>query len=190
MNIRHIIHYSYNDALAALVMGTSPRALARARERAFFKALAAQLQAAFGGDDIGVFSAYRRGGRNGLGMEHRLYDIQVCRIETGATADKKKEPFHYIAASLWQIEIDFSRDLRRALAALNRLIGGAAENKLIVAAQLQSGRDAFIHTLKAPAAVCGGKVWLALIPHPENWDDNTDSLDVWQFARGDWQTAA
>lgn len=190
MNIRHIIHYSYSDALSALVMGTSPSALARARERVFFKSLAAQLQAALADADLRVFSAYGRGRQNGLGAEHRLYDIQVCRIETSQTADRKKEPFYYIAASLWQIEIDFSRDLRRTLAALNRLIGGAAENKLIIAAQLQSGRDAFIHTLKTPAAACGGKVWLALIPHPENWDDSAHALDIWRFAEGDWQTAA
>lgn len=189
MNIRHIIHYSFNDALAALVMGTSPRALARARERVFFKAMAAQLQAALIDADLRVFSAYGRGCHNGLGAEHRLYDIQVCRIETSQTADRKKEPFHYIAASIWQIEIDFSRDLRRALSAFNRLIGGAAENKLIIAAQLQSGRDAFIHTLKAPAAACGGKVWLALIPHPENWDDDAHALDIWRFAAGDWTAA-
>ena len=90
MNIRHIIHYSYSDALSALVMGTSPPALARARERVFFKSLAAQLQAALADADLRVFSAYGRGRQNGLGAEHRLYDIQVCRIETGQTAGPEK----------------------------------------------------------------------------------------------------
>ena len=189
MNIQHIIHYSCHDARAALVMGTSPRALARARERTLVKALAARLDEACADDDIRVFAAYRRGNRTDFGAERLLYDIQVCRISAGQTADKKKEPFYYIAAALWQIEIDFSRDLRRTLLAVNRLAGGAGENKLIIAAQPASGRQAFIHTLKTPAAACSGEVWLALIPHPADWDSDTRPPDIWQLTAGDWQTA-
>ncbi len=189
MNIQHIIHYSFNDALSSLVMGTSPRSLARARERVFFKALAAQLEAALTDADIRVFSAYGRGNRDDFGTEHLLYDIQVCRISSSHTADRKRESFYYIAAALWQIEIDFSRDLRRAIFAINRLTGGAAENKLIIAAQPESGRKTFINTLKAPVAACSGERWLALIPHPQDWDDDRQPLDIWQFDRGDWLAA-
>ena len=189
MNIRHVIYYSYNDALAALVMGTSPCSLARARERALVKALAAQLEEAHDGDDIRVFAAWRRGNRHNFGTERLLYDIQVCRIKAGQTADKKKQPFHYIAAALWQIEIDFSRELCRTLLALNRLAGGAGENKLVITAPPKSGRTAFINTLKAPAAACSGEVWLALVPHPQDWDEDVPSPAVWQFTEGDWQAA-
>jgi hypothetical protein len=186
MNIQHIINTSFNDATKSFVMGTSSQSLTRARERVWIKMLSTHLADALGEHDCRVFSAYNRGNIEDFGTEQLLYDIQVCRVGVTTTADKKKEQLHYIQASLWQIEIDFSRGIHPAIFAFNRLVTGNAENKLLIGAHLKTGRNTYIGTLKASAMACSGNVYLALIPHPEDWDDDDLSIDVWQFIDGDW----
>jgi len=186
MNIKHLINTSFNDATKSMVMGTSPQSLTRARERVWIKTLSAQLADALGDDKIRVFSAYQLGNMDDFGSEQLLYDIQVCRVGITTTADKKKDELHYIQASLWQIETDFSREIHQAIYAFNRLVTGNSENKLFIGAQLKTGRDTFINTLKGSASACTGTVHLALIPHPEDWDDTDQEIDVWQFTDGDW----
>jgi len=167
-------------------MGTSPQSLARARERVWIKTLSTHLADALDEENNRVFSSYQRGNTDNFGTEQLLYDIQVCRVGITTTADKKKEEIHYIQASLWQIETDFSREIHQAVYAFNRLVTGNGEQKLFIGAQLKTGRDTFIGTLKASAAACTGTVHLALIPHPDDWDDDDHSIDVWQFTDGEW----
>lgn len=185
MNIQHIIKSSFNDAIKSMVMGTSPQSLARARERVWIKTLSNHLADALGEDTIRVFSATNRDNTDHFGTEQLLYDIQVCRVGITTTADKKKDELHYIQASLWQIETDFSREIHQAMYAFNRLVTGQGENKLFIGAHLKTGRNTYINTLRASAAACSGNVYLALIPHPEDWDDDS-MVDVWQFTDGDW----
>ena len=92
MNIGHILRSGFHDARAALVMGTSAASLVRARERAFAKTVASQLQEALFADDIRVFSAYSRGNKADFGTEQLIYEIEACRVAKGNTADRLKEP--------------------------------------------------------------------------------------------------
>lgn len=186
MNIRQIINYSFIDATKSMVMGTSPQSLARARERVWIKSLSSQLEDGMGGEDIRVFSAHQRGNAKDYGSNRLLYDIQICRVGITTTADKKKDELLYIKAALWQIEIDFSCDLTNALYAFNRLVTGNSENKLFIGAQQSTGRDMYTGSLKASATACNGTVHLALIPHPNDWDDDEHPIDVWTFTDGDW----
>lgn len=188
MKIRHTINYSFNDALKVMVMGTSPEALVKARERVWVKTLATQLEDELGGDDVRVFTAYNRDNVEDYGADQLLNDIQVCRISKTTTADKKKEEILYVHASLWQVEIDLSRDLPHAVYAFNRLVIGNSENKLFVGAQMVS-HETYINTLIAPAQACSGRVHLALIPHPEDWDDDEHPINVWQLVDGKWEEA-
>ncbi len=187
MNIRHLINYSFNDAIKSMVMGTSPTALARARTRAYMKSLVSHLQDNLGADDVRIFSQYNRGNLDDFGTEHLLYDIQVCKVATTETADRKKEPLSYVQASLWQIETDFSQEIMPSIYAFNRLVTGNGENKLFIGAQLSTGRDTYIKTLKASAKACSGNVFLALIPHPTQWDEDDHDVTVWQFDGDNWE---
>lgn len=187
MNIRHIVNYSFIDASKAMVMGTSPEALGRARERVWIKTLSAHLQDAIPEDNIQVFSAFERGNAEDYGTVQLLYDIQVCKVAVTQTADKKKDDLPYIQSSLWQIEHDFSTELKSALYAFNRLVTGNSENKLFIGAQLKTGRDTYINSLKASAQACNGEVYIAFIPHPQSWDEDDNTVDVWQFRDGEWQ---
>ena len=144
------------------------------------------MQAAFTEEDVRVFSAYGRGNRADFGTEALLHDMTVCRIAFGETAERKPEPFLYIAALIWQVEFDFSCRWQRALAAINRLNAGGAENKLLIAAKLESGRDSYLNTLVAPFAAGAGVQHLALIPHPSEWDRSDERPEVWRLADGEW----
>ena len=187
MNIQDILFSSYDDALKVMVMGTSPESLARARERAFVKTLAARVEDACEADDIRVFSRFGRGNLADFGAERLLYDIEVCRIATSSSADRKKETFLHIAAALWQIEIDFSCDWRHSVYALNRLCCGGAENKTIIAAHPDRGRQILIDTLSPVAAACAGQLHLALIPHPRDWKEDDRPLELWALVDAEWQ---
>ena len=189
MNVASIINDSYRGASSALVMGTSPQSLARARERVFVKTLVDQLQGAYSDDDVRVFSEYGRGNLHDFGTEKLLSDICVCRIAEGQTVARQPEDFLYIAAMLWQIEIEFSREWQRELQAVNRLIGGSAANKLLVAALMNRASEDIMNTLKAPFAAASGEAYLALIPHPADWDLTEDRPQVWRLAEDEWVEA-
>lgn len=186
MNIVRLIESSFNEAAKALTMGTSVRSLARARERAFTKALIAQLQREFDGEDHRVFATTQRGNAADFGSNQLLHDIAVCRIGAGETAERKSEDFHFIAQALWQIEIDFSREWRQALYALNRLNCGGAADKLLITARLARSQAQFLNTMRAPGAAVAGTLYLAFVAHPADWDDDADAPQVWRIVEDEW----
>ena len=186
MNTRRVIDQSFAGAIKALVMGTSPDALTRARERAFVKTLADQLQSEFAGDDIRVFSQFGRGNRRDFGAEQLLSDICVCRVGAGQTGGRQSQEFLYVAEVLAQVEIELSREWQREIQALNRLIAGSAADKLLVAALPNRGSADHLKTLQAPFAAIPGAASLALIPQPADWDATEASPQVWRLGEGDW----
>lgn len=186
MDIARLIDSSFNEAVKALTMGTSPSSLVRARERAYTKTLIAHLQREFAAEDVHVFAPSQRGNSAEFGTNHLLYDIAVCRVAKGETGERKSEDFLYIAEALWQIEVDFSREWQSALHAVNRLNCGAAARKLLIATCLAASRKRFLHTLRAPARACPGNLYLALVPHPADWDDADSAPQVWQMVADEW----
>ncbi len=190
MRLQDIINRCYHAATRALVMGTSPDALARARERAFAKALVNQLSSEFAGDDIRVFSQFARGNRCDFGTERLLSDICVCRVGAGQTGGRQSQEFLFVAEVLAQVEIELSREWQREVQALNRLICGAADAKLLVAALPSRGRAESLQSLQAPFAAIPGAARLALIPHPAEWDAAEAEPEVWRLDDGEWVEAS
>lgn len=186
MNIRRVIDESFAGATKALVMGTSPGALERARERAFVKTLVDQLESEYAGDDIRVFSRFGRGNRRDFGTEQLLSDICVCRVGAGQTGRRQSQDFLYVAEVLAQVEIELSREWQREIQALNRLISGSAEEKLLVAALPRRDSAETLTTLLAPFAAVPGAASLALIPQPADWDAAEAAPEVWRLDDGEW----
>ena len=186
MDTARLIQDSFNEAVKALTMGTSPSSLVRARERAFVKTLIAHLEAEFQAENLLVFADSQRGIAAEFGTNHLLHDIAVCRAAPGKTNERKPQDFLYIAETLCQIEIDFSREWRSALQAVNRLNCGAAAEKLLIAAPDSSSQKRFLNTLKAPARACPGNLCLALVPHPADWDDADGGPRVWRLQKDEW----
>ena len=189
MRIRRLIENSYRSASNALVMGTSPDALARARERAFSKSLIVAFQSEYRADDIRVFSQLARGNLRDFGGEALLSDIAIARAASGQTHGREAKPFFFVAALIWQIEIDFSREWRRSVHAINRLNCGAAENKLLIIARPARGLEDMLQTLRPPFSAGTGNAWLACIPHPSDWDDSEEAPRVWRLVDEQWSDA-
>jgi len=190
MRLQDIINRSYHAAARALVMGTSPAALARARERAFVKALVDQLFSEYAGDDIRVFSQFGRGNRRDFGAERLLSDICVCRVGAGQTGGRQSRDFLFVAEVLAQVEIELSREWQREIQALNRLISGSAAEKLLVATLPGRGSAASLETLQAPFAAIPGAAGLALIPHPSDWESTEAEPQVWRLDDGEWSNSS
>ncbi len=186
MNVSRLIEASYNQALKALTMGTSRQSLYRARERAYVKSLIAHLQGEFGSDELRIFAASERGNAADFGANRLLYDIVVARVGKGKTTERQAVEFLYLAEALWQIEIDFSGEWRQALYAINRLNGGAAAGKLLIASVLSRGNERFSNSLRAAGAAGSGALYLALVPHPADWDDAASAPQVFEMTAGDW----
>ena len=114
----------------------------------------------------------------------------ACSLISRSAASPKAKPragiaesFHYIAGALWQAEIVFSRDWRCVIQALNRLTAGSAGQKLLVAAQSAD----LPASLAAPANSCPGQLYLALLPHPDDWDSDDAKSETWRMDGGEWQ---
>lgn len=185
MNIARLLDSTFNDAVKALTMGTSQSALVRARERAYIKTLIRHLQREFAGEDLRVFASPQHGNAADFGTNRLLYDIAVCQIGAGTSAERKPEDFLYIADALWQIEVDFSREWRLAIQAINRLNCGAGSNRLLITSIWAQGSERLLDTLREPAAA-GGGMYLALVSHPADWDDDTSPPQVWRVDDDKW----
>ena len=188
MDIKRVLDASYHDALRALVMGTSAAALARARERVFVKALAARLLASCADESARVFHAYSHDWRTIFGADDLPGDICVCRMDKAETSGRQPQTIDFVAEALWFAAIDFTRERAGALRAVNRLNIGAAPNKLLVLARPEHGEAALLDMLKQPFA--GEAHFVALLPHPSEWDDAHDAPAVWQLQADEWRALA
>ena len=167
-------------------MGTSSAALARARERVFVKALARRLLAVCGDEESArVFHKHDAGYRAFFGVDGLPADICVCRMGIGERGTRQPQPFDFAAGAHWLADVDFSRDLESALRAVNRLNMGGAGQKLLVLAQDGRGGRRTLDALGQ--AFAGGGQYVALAPHPDDWDDSDSEPSVWQWRDGEWQ---
>ena len=189
MDIARLIDDAYRGARRSLVMGTSPASLARARERSFIRRLLAGFESHCQADDLRIFSDYIRGNQAEFGSERLLGDIAICSIAEGMTSGRDAKPFQFVKGLVWLVELDFSREWRRELNAINRLNCGAAENRLFIGAMPASGSGESLQTLLAPCAGGVGQAYISLIPHPAEWDSCDEPPGVWRLRDGQWVNA-
>lgn len=148
------------------------RTLHAARSRDFVAALGDQLGALCGHEpDVRVFTKHDERNRAEFGMNELLYDVAVCRTATIKSAATGKE-LHYVTAPIWHVESEFAKDSRQALFDFNKLVLGAAPLNLFVG-PLVHDTASFLNVLRAPASCCAGRVFVALVPHPSEWDGRT-----------------
>lgn len=159
------------------------------RSRAWVAALADAFRVHYRGDpDVRVGSKHDPSNRREFGLNELLYDVLVCRVGT-APAANNPSPLTYVREALWQVESEFARDSRQAVYDLNKLVLGAAPHKLLVGPQV-SDEARFLAALLPAARCCSGEVYVALVPHPAQWDACEAKVRVWQFVQGEWTGVA
>ena len=149
----------------------------RARSRNFIIELAAALREREGGGEVEALHRYSDAARARFGVNELLHDITVCRA-----AQVPDQPLWYITDPLWQVESELARRHRAALNDFNKLVLGSAHYKLFVGPQ-ESDPDSLLRTLDHAAGRCTGRVFLALIPHPDRWDSQPGDVRTWLFRR-------
>ena len=182
-----LVQAALASATEAEIPSDTPAHLHRERSRLWVEALAQQFRDHYANDpQVRVFSKHYGGNRADFLLNELLYDISVCRVDTVPSAVHKKDLL-YIRHVFWQVESEFAKDSRKALVDFNKLVLGAARNKLFVGPQVHDN-PSFMEVLRAAAASCSGRVFLALLPHPSGWrSDNAGEVRLWHFADGRWQ---
>jgi hypothetical protein len=149
------------------------------------EALATEFRAAYWGErDVRVFSQSHTANRLEFGVNELLHDVTVARYRT-VRAPQHHKDLSYIAEVLWQVESEFARNGREALFDFNKLVLGSAQHKLFVAPDVNRP-DAFLRTLLAPARVCTGSVFVAIVPHPDRWGQPSLAAKLWRLEGEHW----
>jgi len=186
MDLRALLQESLEAARTVKVAGVSKQAVHSARSRAWVEALAADLFESLRDDPmVRVFSKHNDTHRAEFGLNELLYDIVACRVGT-VTSPMHHKTLVYVEKVLWQIESEFAKNTRHALADFNKLVLGSAKSKLFIGPQVYNNQ-AFIKTLLPAARACTGNVYLALIPHPAQWEQGDYRIDVWACINGQWE---
>ncbi len=188
MVLKTILEKSLQEAAGKAIDGDTPRIVNQSRSKEWVESLANSLREYYNSDPpVRVFSKYFEGNRKAFQLNEFLYDIHICRISTVESARQGKV-LEYIKDALWQIESELARDSRKAVIDFSKLVVGNSKNKLFIGPQT-SDNTAFINTLLPPARCCGGKIFVALISHPESWGEAQPEIDLWQLnTMGGWDS--
>ena len=185
MSIASIVNNAFRAAKSKPVEGTDRQQLHRNRSREWVETLADEFRKSYEGEsNVRVFSKHNESNRTEFGMNELLYDVLVCRVATTTSAKRGAELF-YVEEALWQVESEFARNSREALFDFNKLVIGSAKSKLFIGPQVNDAQ-AFLDVLRAPAQHCTGDVYVALVPHPKEWDGDQVHIPVWQLSDGEW----
>lgn len=87
---------------------------------------------------------------------------------------------YYVKDVLWQVESEFARDSRQLLFDFNKLVLGSAQSKLFVMSRFHDITSQ-IDIFRPAAAACSGRIYLALVPHPDSWDGRSSGVQVLEF---------
>ena len=171
--------------------GKSPQALHAARSRAWVKCLGEQLRALCSEPDVRVFCKSDDCNREEFGLNELLYDVCVCRTETCSSARGTKT-LRYVTKALWLVESEFARNSYEAVKDFNKLVIGAAENKLFVGPRLGEREEAQYLEALLPVARCsaehGANVWLAMVAHPDAWGEAGVGVKLSRIDGDAWRT--
>lgn len=185
VNIEELLNISFSKVTSEPIEAKSRTDLHSRRSQLWVDSLANQFKLFFiEDDDIRVFSKRDYTNRGEFGLNELLYDVVVCRVGIVESA-KQKKTLHYIRAVLWQVESEFAKDSRQALFDFNKLVLGSARNKLFIGPQV-SDNQSFIEVLLPAANACQGRVFLALVPHPDSWNEGKKNIDIWRLEEGMW----
>lgn len=105
-----------------------------------------------------------------FGMKELLYDILVCDTESMSGVKHQNIDISLIKKCLWAIESEFSNSTREMIKDFNKLILSSCESKLFVGRTSQNYNNNFFDIFEKAASYGTGTFYIALIPHPNDWE--------------------
>jgi hypothetical protein len=185
MRVADLIQTAFSDAdEKASKSAHSTQELHRGRAIAWVNALAQQFVPLYPRHDgFRVFSKYDESNRADFGLNELLFDVAVCEVAQ-APSVRSQHALVYVKRAVWQIESEFAKNSREAVWDFNKLVLGSAPNKLFVA-PVTAKPGAFRDALLPVAGCCSGRVFLAVVPHPEDWDKGR-APEIFVLAEDGW----
>lgn len=188
--IRHSFDYARDDALKKFPQSLDKGLAHKGSSKIWLNELAQELKSFIGKDDpnIRIFTRSLPNKRE-FGLNELLYDISICRtskcningnmLNDELTNDLiQDKEFHYVSECLWQIESEFAKNRREALKDFNKLVLGSSANKLFIGPTVSNNNiKEYYGLLLNPARFCSGNIYLAIVPHPKEWQYKS-ALDI------------
>jgi hypothetical protein len=175
--IKNLVKNALLDANTEVKSAKNKQELHRNRSKYFVEFLGEQLRLGLSdkGPLVRVLTKHNSDNRTDFGLNELLFDVMVCEIATVKSARGTK-PLIYISKGLWAVESEMAKNSREAIYDFNKLCLSSCENQLFVG-PLTSDNNAFLEPLRKVAQACQGNVYVALIPHPSEWDSKSFSPD-------------
>lgn len=189
MNIREIVSSAVSDSQAMHLPKFDKKAqLHRERSKTFVECLSkCLLETCSSPARVAALSKHHDDERSRFGMNELLFDIALVEYSTVDSGVSAKE-LSYVTKGIWIVESELARDKREALYDFNKLVLGDSQNKLFVGPRVSDEVD-YLRVLGKAAQNCRGTVYVALIPHPDEWPvDTASSVSVWVWGSEKWCT--
>ena len=185
--LKELILRSFQEARCARISDLTPQDLHRKRSQEWVKVLARNFRKCYSNQDnkVKVFSKDFGEHRAEFKVNELLYDIAVCRTSETSSA-QKRTPLTYIQEALWVVESEMAKDSHEAIIDFSKLVMGSAQNKLFIGPKVNNQGN-FNKVLLAPAGHCSGNVYLAIIPHPEDWGKRDNEPELFILSGKSWK---
>lgn len=153
--------------------------------RSFVERLAELMRAEYRGRDVAVMSKHNCEKRPLLGMNEFLFDIAVLEYRS-VQARGSGEAYAVVTGGLWVVESEMAKLRREAIYDFNKLVLAKAPRKLFIG-PIVSDVPGYLEALAQVAASCDEQLSLALIPHPQEWDEAPIvRVLFWTWRSGRW----
>ena len=123
-----------------------------------------------------------------------LFDVMVCSVSEMESLESRSNRLEFVDRCHWQVESEFNRrDSREVVVDMSKLVLGAGENKLFVAAHRGKNQRELLGMCGVMASRCEGNVFLAFVAHPDDWakkgagrGNQPEDPKVYEWLAGDW----
>ena len=183
-DVKRLLQEALKQAQSESDTGETTQKINLNRSRSWVKALAEQFKRKYEGDsEIRIFAKSDYSHRKDFGLNELLYDILVCRVGELESPLRKKK-LYFIKEVLWQVESELAHNTRSVLVDFSKLVLGSAGSKLLIASKERRGAEnSLMKVLQPAASYCTGDVYVGTIPHPANWLDSDNDIQLWVFRK-------
>lgn len=191
-NIGEVVVNAWNEARGASIKPDDRKNPNWQRSRKWVDSLAGQFKIHYPRERYRVFWSGNKDNQEDFGLNELLFDLAVCSVSATDSLQRKARPLPFIARCHWQIESEFSlQNTRDLIVDMSKLVMGAADNKLMVAAHRGDRGERDVLEQCAPiAACCGGTVYFCFVSHPDGWKNQPEAPVLHEWIADAWSVVA